>query len=216
MDDVAEDLSPRALASIVWRSMISTTVVAIAGSVGKTTTKSLTRQITLVALQNVRNERKLQQRTRRAVYRAADSDCGCSSSRWGWTIIRPEAHICSFARPIWALVTNVGVSHLERLSTRENIARAKAELFEALPEGNKAFVNNTDERWLISYANSVRRTHSCGGQTIVLYDGTAQAAERRAAFTAGGRPCRWLSGHIRPMTKAPTVLRCARLRVRQG
>ena len=42
VDDVAQSIT--ALAS-AWRSMISATVVAITGSVGKTTTKSLTRQI---------------------------------------------------------------------------------------------------------------------------------------------------------------------------
>ena len=43
--------------------------------------------------------------------------------------------LCGFVRPQWGLVTNVGESHIELLGSRENIARAKAELLEALPAG---------------------------------------------------------------------------------
>ena len=143
VDDVAESIT--ALAS-AWRSMISATVVAITGSVGKTTTKSLTRQIlsshfkTCATKGNFNNELG-------APYTvlSADSDCEMLIVEMGMDDLGQIAHICSFARPDMGLINNVGVSHLERLGTRENIARAKAELFEALPEGGKAFVNNADD-----------------------------------------------------------------------
>ena len=45
------------------------------------------------------------------------------------------ADLCDYVRPDWGLVVNVGESHIELLGSRENIARAKAELLCALPEG---------------------------------------------------------------------------------
>ena len=54
--------------------------------------------------------------------------------------------LCSFVKPDWGLITNVGESHIELLGSRENIARAKAELIASLPnEGGVAFLNAADD-----------------------------------------------------------------------
>jgi len=45
------------------------------------------------------------------------------------------AGLCRIARPTAGLITNIGVSHLELLGSREAIAAAKAELLESLPSG---------------------------------------------------------------------------------
>lgn len=180
VDDVAESIT--ALAS-AWRSMISATVVAITGSVGKTTTKSLTRQIlsshfkTCATKGNFNNELG-------APYTvlSADSDCEMLIVEMGMDDLGQIAHICSFARPDMGLINNVGVSHLERLGTRENIARAKAELFEALPEGGKAFVNNADD--MADFVCELGRLDERGVETI-LFDGTGAvpgAAGARAVW----------------------------------
>lgn len=50
------------------------------------------------------------------------------------------AWLASFVRPDVAVITNIGPAHLEFLGTIENIARAKAELIEALPAGGIAVV----------------------------------------------------------------------------
>ena len=53
--------------------------------------------------------------------------------------------LCEFVKPHWGVVVNAGEAHIELLGSRENIARAKAELFEALPAGaGVAFVNGAD------------------------------------------------------------------------
>ncbi len=48
--------------------------------------------------------------------------------------------LASFVRPDIGVITNVGPAHLEFLGSIENIARAKAELIEALPPGGIAVV----------------------------------------------------------------------------
>lgn len=50
------------------------------------------------------------------------------------------AWLASFVRPHVAVITNIGPAHLEFLGSLENIARAKAELIDALPAGGVAVV----------------------------------------------------------------------------
>ncbi len=54
--------------------------------------------------------------------------------------------LCEAVRPEIGVVTNVGSAHLERLGSVENIARAKAELVEALPEHGWAVLHADDPR----------------------------------------------------------------------
>ncbi|MDO5042703.1 MAG: UDP-N-acetylmuramoyl-tripeptide--D-alanyl-D-alanine ligase [Slackia sp.] len=143
VEDVEKAITELAAA---WRSMLGATVIGITGSVGKTTVKSLTRQVlssrfkTCATKGNFNNELG-------APYTvlSADADCEMLVVEMGMDDLGQIEHICSFARPDMGLVNNVGVSHLERLGSRENIARAKAELFEALGAGAFAFLNADDD-----------------------------------------------------------------------
>ncbi len=51
------------------------------------------------------------------------------------------ASLCAVARPLVGVVTTVGVSHAEYFGTVEDIARAKGELVEALPQEGTAVLN---------------------------------------------------------------------------
>lgn len=141
--DVAAAITQLAAA---WRSMLDAAVIGITGSVGKTTVKALTRQVlssqfeTCATKGNFNNELG-------APYTVLSADASCEKLvvEMGMDDLGQIEHICSFARPDMGLINNVGISHLERLGSRENIARAKAELFEALRPGGRAFVNADDD-----------------------------------------------------------------------
>ena len=71
----------------------------------------------------------------------SSSPCGSLAP----TITAPSAGSISVSYT-HLLITNVGESHIELLGSRENIARAKSELFEALPAGvGRAFANLDDD-----------------------------------------------------------------------
>ncbi|MBS1718415.1 MAG: UDP-N-acetylmuramoyl-tripeptide--D-alanyl-D-alanine ligase [Armatimonadetes bacterium] len=55
------------------------------------------------------------------------------------------AHLCSFSLPTHGLITNIGWAHVELVNGREGIAKAKSELFDALPAGGEAFWWGEDE-----------------------------------------------------------------------
>ena len=54
-------------------------------------------------------------------------------------------HLASFTEPNIGIVTNVGHAHSEMVGSREGIAKAKAELLEALPQNGTAIIWAEDE-----------------------------------------------------------------------
>ena len=126
-----------------WRSHLRGRVIGLTGSVGKTTTKNLTRDVCAAYGSVVAT--KANQNNELGVPRTllnADPETAVVVVEMGMRGRGQIAELCDFVRPVWGLITNVGESHIELLGSRENIARAKAELLCALPEGTgRAFVN---------------------------------------------------------------------------
>lgn len=54
-------------------------------------------------------------------------------------------YLARLARPDVAVITNIGLSHVELLGSREAIAEAKAELLDYLPRGGAAVLNADDD-----------------------------------------------------------------------
>lgn len=172
-----------------WRGHLHGRVIALTGSTGKTTTKNLVRDVlastlTVVATAGNQNNELGVPKT----LLAAEQDTQAVVVEMGMRGAGQLADLCDYVRPDWGLVVNVGESHIELLGSRENIARAKAELLCALPEGTgRAFVNADDD-----YADFVREHARLDARRVetVLFDGSAAAAERRAG-TDAARPAVW-------------------------
>jgi len=117
-------------------------VVGITGSTGKTSTKDLVAAVlsakykVFKTLGNFNNEIglpmmifKLDQSYDIAVLEMGMSDFG-------------EIHnLCEVARPDIAIITNIGMSHIENLKTRENILKAKMEITDFFDEHSVLIVN---------------------------------------------------------------------------
>ena len=143
VDDTARALTDLAA---YWRSRLHGTVVGLTGSTGKTTTKGLVRDVlsaagSVVATKaNQNNELGVP-----ATLLAADEDTDFIVVEMGMRGTGQIQALCDIAKPDWGLITNAGESHIELLGSRENIARAKAELFAALPDDGVAFANEADD-----------------------------------------------------------------------
>ncbi len=126
-----------------WRSHIKGTVIGITGSCGKTSTKNLVRDVaaskfSVCATKGNQNNELGCPKT----ILSANPDSQIVVVEMGMCALGEIADLCDIARPDWGVLTNVGDSHMEMLGSRENIARAKSELFAALPMGSGiAFIN---------------------------------------------------------------------------
>lgn len=123
-------------------------VVGITGSAGKTSTKNLVRAVLNRGFAPVQ-----------AADKSLNNDIGVpvtiiNSPDDARALVLEMAmrgfgeieRLCLVARPRIAVVTNVGDAHASRVGGIEGVARAKAELVEALPEDGVAILNGDDER----------------------------------------------------------------------
>lgn len=129
------------------RASLSPGVVAITGSVGKTTTKEVVAAVLCRRYATLKSKRSFNSDVTVPTtllhltpkHEAAVIELGM------WKAGEIEM-LASIARPHIGIVTNVGPSHLERMGSIEAIAAAKAELVEALPAEGVAILNADDER----------------------------------------------------------------------
>lgn len=125
-----------------WRMKFELPVIAITGSNGKTTTKDLTAAVlsskwkVLKTQANFNNEiglpLTLLQLTKE--HEAAVVEIGMRG-------LGQIAAMAPMAAPSLGIVTNVGETHMELLGSLENIAKAKAEMVEAIPSGGTVILN---------------------------------------------------------------------------
>ena len=153
----AATLVPRdqeaALASLarLVRARSDARVVAVVGSVGKTTTKDALGALcaavtpTVAAAASRNNELGLPLTVLRL-----EPETDVLVTEMGMRGLGQIAKLCEIARPTLALVTSIGPEHLELVGTVENVARANAEALDALPDGSVAVVP-ADERLLEPY-----------------------------------------------------------------
>lgn len=138
-----------------WRTQFDIPIVAITGSVGKTTTKELiaavlgTRGLVLKTELNYNNEIGVPKTLLNL------------SSEHDFAVIemamraRGEiALLAEIAAPTIGVITNVGTAHIERLGSEEAIARAKCELLEKMSPTAIALLNH-DNRRLMETAATV-------------------------------------------------------------
>ncbi|MEO1634536.1 MAG: UDP-N-acetylmuramoyl-tripeptide--D-alanyl-D-alanine ligase [Cyanobacteria bacterium J06631_9] len=126
-----------------WRQQCGLPVVAITGSVGKTTTKELVAAAlslfgsVLKTQANFNNEIGVP-KTLLGVTKAHDY----AVVEMGMRGLEEIALLTQIAQPTVALITNVGTAHIGRLGSREAIAQAKCELLRELPAGGIAVLNH--------------------------------------------------------------------------
>jgi UDP-N-acetylmuramoyl-tripeptide--D-alanyl-D-alanine ligase len=127
-------------------------VVGLTGSSGKTTTKELTAAVlraagpTLATQGNLNNHLGVPLTLLRI-----DSTHRFAVIEMGMSALGEIAWLARLARPSLGVITTVGPAHIEQLGSLDNIARAKGELFRALPESGQAFLpSNCDRPWIVS------------------------------------------------------------------
>ncbi|WP_042435483.1 UDP-N-acetylmuramoyl-tripeptide--D-alanyl-D-alanine ligase [Streptacidiphilus anmyonensis] len=143
VDDVLEALAR--LARAVTARLTDTTVVALTGSTGKTSTKDLIAQVLGSKGACVYTEGSFNNEIGFPLTALkARQDTEFLVLEMGARGKGHIAELCGITRPKVGLVINVGTAHLGEFGSREGIAEAKGELVEALPEDGVAVLNGDD------------------------------------------------------------------------
>ena len=166
-----------------WRMKFDIPVVAITGSNGKTTTKDLTaavlsgRGTVCRTAANYNNEVGLP-----LTLLGITEDDTAAVVEIGMRGLGQIAALAPVAAPNIGIVTNVCEVHMELLGSIENIAKAKAELVEAIPAGGTVLLNADDERV------AAMRSMAADGVRVLTYGLGADADIRAEALrlAAGG------------------------------
>ena len=130
-----------------YRQSLSIKVVGITGSVGKTSTKEMIASVVAQKYSahktagNFNNEIGLPLTIFgiRSEHQVAILEMGISDFN--------EMHrLAEVANPDIAVITNIGLCHLENLGTRDGILQAKTEMFDHMKEGGVAILNGDDDK----------------------------------------------------------------------
>lgn len=185
------------------RAALSPKVIAITGSTGKTSTKEMAAAILSQGWRTARTPGNYNNEIG-VPFALLDLDEACEAAvielaMRGKGQIR---HLVQMARPQVGVITNIGVSHLELLGSREAIAEAKAELLVNLPEDGAAVLYADDDYFSLLVERSPCRVISFGqrpgadvtvSDVLVNQDGStlfrlrAHWGEEEIRLSVGGR-----------------------------
>lgn len=132
-------------------------VVAVTGSVGKTTTKDMIAAVLGQKFNVLKNEENLNNEIGLplSILKLEKKHTACvleMAMRHRGDI----KYLTEIARPTIGVITNVGLSHIELLKNRPEIAKAKAELLEALAK-KSVIILNRDDDFYKSFEKKARR-----------------------------------------------------------
>ncbi len=129
-----------------WRSKFNIPLVGVTGSNGKTTTKEMLTAILAAATGDAAKVH--------ATYGNLNNDIGLPLTllkikphheyvvaEMGMNHLGEIDYLTHIARPNVAVINNANTAHIGELGSRENIARAKGEIFAGLQEGGVAVIN---------------------------------------------------------------------------
>ena len=145
------------------RHRLTGQVIAITGSVGKTSTKDLcaaafgARWRTHASAKSFNNEIGVP-----LTLCNAPDDCEAAVVEMGARGLGHIAELCAIAAPTTAIVTLVGAAHLELFGDIDTVARAKGEIVESLPGSGLAVLNADDERVLAMRSRTTARVLTYG------------------------------------------------------
>lgn len=130
-----------------YKEKLGIKVVGVTGSTGKTSTKDLISALlshkysVFKTKGNFNNEIGLP-----LMILELTKDYDIAVLEMGMTNLGDIHYLAEAAKPDIAVITNIGLSHLENLKTQDNILKAKMEIVDFFTDNNVLIVNGEDER----------------------------------------------------------------------
>lgn len=164
-----------------YRSRFDIPVVAVTGSVGKTTTKDMIAAALSARFDVTRTQANFNNNIGlpRTIF-TMDRHTRIAVLEMGMNHFGEIDYLVRIARPTIAVITNIGDAHIGNLGSRENIFKAKCEIFNGLQEGGTAVLNG-DDPFLIRLKDDpqiagrfhlvyVGESRECGWRAVNIHD----------------------------------------------
>ena len=146
VDDVIECLQSLAKYK---RSLYDILVVAITGSVGKTSTKDIVASVLSQKYKVLKTEGNYNNNIGLPLTILSLKDENCLVLEMGMNGLGQIDLLSKIAKPTISIITNIGTSHIGILKSRENILKAKLEILNGMD--NKVLIINNDNDLLNEY-----------------------------------------------------------------
>ena len=130
----------------LYRAQLSTRIVAVTGSVGKTTTRDMTAAVLGAKYRTTKTQGNLNNQIGLPkTLLCVESDHEAAVLEMGMSGFGEIEELSLCASPDVAVITNIGVSHMELLGSRAGIFRAKTEIVRGLKPGAPLILNGDDD-----------------------------------------------------------------------
>ena len=149
--------------AVYKRSLYDIPVIAITGSVGKTSTKDMVASVVAQKYKTLKTEANYNNHIGVPLTILNLKDHEAMVVEMGMNHLGEISTLTKIARPTIAIITNVGTAHIGNLGSRENILKAKLEILDGLQENGTFIINNDNDllnKWYIE--NRLRNTITFG------------------------------------------------------
>lgn len=144
-----------------YRDMINPIVIGITGSNGKTTTKDMMAAVTKAAFKTHYTKGNLNNHIGLPLtILSMPNDTEVLILEMGMNHFGEIESLSKIAKPDYAVITNIGESHIEYLGSREGITKAKLEITKGM-KGNSKLLIDGDES-LLTHMHKQRYVITCG------------------------------------------------------
>ena len=133
------------------RSMYNIPVIAITGSVGKTSTKDIVANVVSQKYKTLKTEANHNNNIGMSLTILNLKDQEAMVLEMGMNHFNEISLLTKIAKPTVAIITNIGTAHIGNLGSRENILKAKLEILEGMEK--PILVVNNDNDLLNEYNN---------------------------------------------------------------
>jgi UDP-N-acetylmuramoyl-tripeptide--D-alanyl-D-alanine ligase len=146
-----------------YRQLFDIPVVGITGSVGKTSTKEMVYAALSHKYKTLRNEGNLNNEIGMPMSAfGLDKSFEAAIFEMGMSDFGEISRLSQVAKPTVGIITNIGISHIEKLGTQQGILKAKLEILDGMTVYSTLIINGDDKILFEKMSEIKHKTFSYG------------------------------------------------------
>ena len=171
-----------------YRKKFKTPIIGISGSVGKTTTKEMISAALSTKFNVLKTFGNMNSQIGVALMMfELDATKDIAVIEMGISEPNEMERLCAIAQPKYAVLTNIGVSHIANLKSRENIRKEKSKIVNSFDTSSVLYVNGNDDllqEIFLNFEQLQKNMSECQDFTIDLDEVTKEkiATSKVVAF----------------------------------